>query len=138
MSYIAPYITFNGNCREAMTFYKDSIGGELAITTMAEAPGGDKAPPEEKKKIMHAALRKDAIILMASDNMGGGPEKHGNNVNIMYNCDSEAEIKRLFPKLSAGGKVHHPLKEEFWGSVFGDFTDKFGMRWMLNWDKPKS
>ena len=56
---------------------------------------------------------------------------------LLINCTSEAEINSLFSKLSAGGKVVHPLKEEFWGSIYGDFHDKFGVRWMMNWDKPK-
>jgi PhnB protein len=53
------------------------------------------------------------------------------------NCSSMEQIETWFSKLSAGGKVGHPLKEEFWGSIFADLTDKFEMRWMLNWDKPK-
>jgi PhnB protein len=75
---------------------------------------------------------------MASDMMGKDKLVRGNAVSLLLNCSSKEEIETWFSKLSAGGKVGHPLKEEFWGSVFGDFTDEFGMRWMLNWDKPKA
>ena len=138
MTYIAPYLTFNGNCREAMTFYKEALGGELSLMTMGESPAGAQARAEDKNKIMHAALTNDRLVLMASDNMGMDPATHGTSINIMLNCSTEEEIRRVFGKLSTGGKVIHPLKEEFWGSIFGDFRDRFGLRWMLNWDKPKA
>ena len=47
------------------------------------------------------------------------------------------KLRTFFAKVSAGGKVGHPLKEEFWGSTFGDLTDRFGFRWMPSFDKPK-
>ena len=138
MTYIAPYLTFNGDCREAMSFYKDCLGAELSLMTVGDSPGGDKVPADAKNKIIHAALTKEGLVLMASDNMGAGSATQGTTVNLMLNCSREEEIRRFFPELSAGGKVSHALKEEFWGSIFGDFTDKSGMRWMLNWDKPKA
>jgi PhnB protein len=75
---------------------------------------------------------------MASDRMGGGKGVQGNSMALMLDCESEAEIKAVFSKLSAGGKVVHPLEVQFWGALYGDFYDKFGVRWMMNWDKPKS
>jgi len=30
---------FNGNCREAMTFYQKCLGGDLQVTTFADMPG---------------------------------------------------------------------------------------------------
>ena len=137
MTQINAYLTFNGNCREAMTFYKDCLGGELNIQTVGETPMASQFPPEAKNAVMHAALTNGALVIMASDRMGKDKTTLGNAMALMLNCSSEKEINTFFSKLSAGGTIGHPLKEEFWGSVFGDFHDKFGMRWMLNWDKPK-
>jgi PhnB protein len=134
---IAAYLTFNGNCREAMTFYKDCLGGDLALQTVEETPAAASFPPEAKDKIMHAALTSGPITLFASDNLGAGTSAPGSNFSLCITCSSEAEVKNLFSKLSAGGKVGHPLEEQFWGAIFGDFTDKFGIRWMTNWDTPK-
>lgn len=53
-------------------------------------------------------------------------------------CDSEEELRAYFGKLSAGGKVNQAVKQEFWGAMYGDLTDKFGMRWMLNYEKPRA
>jgi PhnB protein len=137
MPQIIPYLTFGGNCREAMSFYKQALGGDLNIQTVGESPMAKQMPPEAHKNVMHSALTNGTMNLYASDQMGSDGITQGNTITLLINCTSEAEINSLFSKLSAGGKVVHPLKEEFWGSIYGDFHDKFGVRWMMNWDKPK-
>jgi PhnB protein len=139
MAQILAYLTFNGNCREAMTFYKECLGGELSLQAVSDTPMASQMPPEAQNNIMHSSLTNGSMALMASDMMGGpNGVVHGNAITLMLNCGSEQEIQNFFAKLSAGGKVGHALKEEFWGSTFGDLTDKFGNRWMLNFDKPKT
>jgi PhnB protein len=91
-------------------------------------------PPEAKKRIMHSELTSDKVRLMASDMIGEGKLEQGNNVYLCLVCESKDEIKTLFTKLSRGGKVRHPLKEEFFGT-YGDLTDKFGTYWMLQYGK---
>ncbi len=131
---INAYLTFKGNCKEAMTFYQECIGGSLTLMTVGESPMADKLPPETHDHIMHAALmREGTLMLMASDSMGQQITP-GNSVSLSLNCTSEDEINTFFEKLSAGGTVTHPLQKEFWGALFGHFTDKFGMNWMLNYE----
>lgn len=137
MPQLIPYLTFGGNCRDAMTFYKQALGGDLVVQTVGESPMAKQMPPEAHKNVMHSTLTNGAMNLYASDQMGAEAVNQGNTVTLLINCTSEAEINALFSKLSVGGKVTHPLKEEFWGSVYGDFQDRFGVRWMMNWDKPK-
>ena len=137
MPQINAYLAFGGNCREAMTFYHKCLGGELNIQTVGETPMAKQMPPETHKNVMHAALTNGQMNLYGSDQMGPDKVVQDNTITLLINCSSEAEINSLFSKLSAGGKVNHPLKEEFWGSIYGDFADKFGIRWMMNWDKPK-
>jgi PhnB protein len=135
MSSINSYLTFNGNCREAMTFYKKSLGGELVLQTIGESPLADKMPPQMKKSIVHATLTKGDLVLMASDIVGEKGLLKGNAVSLMLNCDTEKEIKKCYAKLSAGGHATHPLQISFWGALFGDLTDKFGNQWLLHFDK---
>jgi PhnB protein len=137
MASLNPYLAFDGDCRRAMEFYKECLGGDLRIMTVGESPMGSQVPPEARGKIMHASLGSGAITIMASDNLQGPELTRGDDVSLMLLCSSEKEIKELFPKLSAGGKIGTDLKEEFWGAIYGDFTDKFGVRWMMNFDKPK-
>jgi PhnB protein len=138
MAQINAYLTFDGNCREAMAFYKECLGGDLAIQTVGESAIASTMPPATQGLVMHSALTKGSLVLMASDMMSDEGVVKGNAITLMLQCGSEKEISESFAKLSAGGKVNSPLKEEFWGSTFGDLTDRFGLRWMLNFDKPKT
>lgn len=130
MKALTPYLSFNGNCREAMNFYKEIFGGNLEMMTWADAPPGSCADGA-KDKIMHACLTNGAFNLMAADN----PEKEtqiGDSVHLTLNCESVAEIDKLFELLGTGGKTVMPLDNTFWGARFGMLDDKFGFHWMLN------
>lgn len=135
MTQINSYLTFNGNCREAMTFYKECLGGELALQKIGESPLGAQLPPQMKENILHSTLIKNGLVLMASDMVGEEGLIKGNAVSLMLNCSSEEEIKTAYAKLSEGGKATNPLHDTFWGAIFGDLTDKFGNQWLLHYDK---
>jgi PhnB protein len=134
MSSIHSYLTFNGNCREAMNFYKKCLGGELVLQTIGESPMADKMPSKMKESILHSKLTKGDLILMASDMVGENGLIKGNAVSLMLNCNSEEEIKTYYVNLSADGQATHPLEISFWGALFGDLTDKFGNHWLLHFD----
>jgi PhnB protein len=135
MTQINSYLTFNGNCREAMTFYKDCLGGELNFQTIGESPLSDKMPKQMKDCILHGTLTNNGLVLMASDMVSEKGLVKGNAVSLSLNCSSEDEIKSCYAKLSAGGTANHPLENSFWGALFGDLTDKFGNHWILNFNK---
>ncbi|AYB35517.1 VOC family protein [Chryseolinea soli] len=131
---INAYLNFNGRCREAMTFYHDCLGGDLLLQKVSESPMAAQMPSEEGAKILHGMLTHDNIVLMGSDMMGAGLV-NGNAVTLCLNCGSDEEINAFFDKLSTGGKVRTPLHQSFWGSLYGELTDKFGMNWMFNYSK---
>jgi PhnB protein len=135
MASINSYLTFNGNCREAMTFYRDCLGGELTLETIGESDLADKMPNSMRKSIMHAVLAKDDLVIMATDMVEERGLIKGNSISMMLNCNSEEEAKSFYRKLSFGGKASHPLQETFWGALFGDLTDRFGNNWLINYDK---
>lgn len=135
MTQVNVYLTFNGNCREAMTFYKECLGGELSLQTIGESPMAEQMPPQMKQGILHSTLVNGGLIIMASDMAGEQGVKRGNSVSLMLNCSSEEEIRTFYSNLSAGGKATHPLEETFWGALFGDLVDKFGNPWLLHYDK---
>ncbi len=126
------YLTFYGNCREAMTFYKDCLGGELILQTVEESPMASQWPVHAQKNILHASLTNDRLVLLGSD-MGGSPGLvQGNTISLALNCSSEEEIKNFFTRLSSGGKVTHPL-HTFYNGTIGALTDRFGMNWVLKY-----
>jgi PhnB protein len=135
MAQINTYLTFNGNCREAMTFYQECLGGELNFQTIGESPLADKMPPLMKDGILHSTLTNGALLIMASDMVSEQGLIRGNAVSLMLNCSSEAEVRAFYEKLSSSGKATHTLENSFWGALFGDLTDKFGNNWLLHFDK---
>jgi PhnB protein len=132
MSTINSYLTFNGNCREAMIFYQQCLGGELVFQTIGESPLSEKMPKKMKDLILHSTLTKDNLLLMGSDMVPETGLIRGNALSLVLNSGSEKELKSRYKKLSAGGEVTHPLQKNFWGTVFGGVTDKFGNHWLLN------
>jgi PhnB protein len=137
MKQIHSYLTFNGNCREAMTFYQLCLGGELYFQTIGESPMADKMPTQMKDGILHSALRNDSFVIMASDMVGEKGLTKGTNMSLMLNFSNEDDIQDTYQKLATDGHPTHPLEHTFWGALFGGLTDKFGIQWLLNFDKTK-
>ena len=132
MAQLTAYIGLNGQCREAMEFYKKCLGGELQIMTFGDSPMGKDMSSEMRNRIMHSALIKKDFLLMASDMSYDEGYKPGNNVSLCLVCSSEDEIQTLFKNLSEGGHVRHSLRKEFFGT-YGDLTDKYGFNWMFQY-----
>ncbi|MBL7717512.1 MAG: VOC family protein [Flavipsychrobacter sp.] len=136
MAKLNPYLNFSGmQCREAMNFYRECLGGELTLQQVSEMPEmAAMMPPEYKDHIIHATLVSGDMVLMASDLVRGEPVQ-GNMGSVIINCDDEAQITAFFEKLAAGGKVIQPLADMPWGARYGELTDKFGKDWSLNWQR---
>ena len=127
MKTFTPYIGFNGTCREAMTFYRDCLGGNLEFLTVGESPMASQSPAEAQNLVMHSSLTNGNCVVMATD-MGEADYK---GMAVAIDCSNEDEINSIFGKLSAGGEVKCPVSPAFWGGTFGACTDKFGIHWML-------
>jgi PhnB protein len=139
MATINPYLNFNGNTEEAFNFYKLVFGREfLVIMRFKDNPECGQMSEADKERIMHIALPiGNGNALMATDSLESMGQKLtvGNNFYIAIAPESKEEAERLFNGLSAGGKIEMPLQDMFWGAYYGSFTDKFGVQWMVNYDK---
>jgi PhnB protein len=131
MKGVTTYIHFDGNCREAMQFYQKCLGAELQLMALPDDTGKPSTDPAAK--IMHSQLsRNGQPLFMASDGGPGGTHKAGNNFSVSVECESIAEIERLFAAVGENGKVTMPLGDVPWGARFGMLTDRFGVQWMFN------
>ena len=137
MSSINSYLTFSGNCREAMTFYQKCLGGELTFQTVGESPLAEKMPEKMKNCILHSTLINGSILLMGSDMVSEEGLLKGNSVSLVLTCKSEKEIRACYRKLSQDGEQTQPLENTFWNALFGGLTDKYGNTWMLNYNRNK-
>lgn len=129
-SRLNPYLTFNGNARQAMEFYADAFGGNLAVNTFAEF-GATDSPDADR--IMHAMLETEAgYTIMASDVTGDMQYEPMAGVSLSLSGDDADLLRGYWEKLSAGGTVTMPLEKQVWGDEFGMCVDKFGVPWMVN------
>ena len=132
MAQFEPYLSFNGNCAEAMRFYEKTLGGKIEMLLRnEEAPEEMPAPPERKKQIMHARISIDGEVLMASD----APPEHFHKpqgFSVSLTVGEPAEAERKFKALSEGGSVNMPFGKTFFSKGFGMCVDQFGIPWMVN------
>jgi PhnB protein len=135
-SRLNPYISFSGDARQAMEFYKSVFGGTLALHTFGES-GAQGSP--EADKIMHGQLDTDSgFTLMGADNPPGMEHKPGNNIAVSLSGDDADELRGYWEKLSHGGTVSVPLERQMWGDEFGMCVDRFGIAWMVNISQPQA
>jgi len=133
MPTIDAYLTFDGNCAEAMRFYERTLGGKLEVLmTHAQSPIADQTPPGSANRIMHARLNLDGRLLMASDAMTGRPYEGMKGFSLSLIYPNLAEAKRVFTALAEGGRVTMPMEKTFWAEAFGMLVDRFGTPWMVN------
>jgi PhnB protein len=134
-SRLNPYLSFDGDARQAMEFYKEVFGGTLTLNTYADF-GQTEAP--EADKIMHSMLETPSgFTLMGADAPPGMEHRPGTNFSVSLSGDDADELRGYWEKLSAGGSVSVPLEKQMWGDVFGMCTDRFGVPWMVDIGEPQ-
>ncbi len=127
-----PYLGFDGNCREAMTFYANVLGGKLtALIANGDTPMKDQFPPDQQDRIMHARLEVGDQVIMAGD-APQGMHSQPAGFTIAVTIEDNKEADRVFAELLEGGKINMPIQETFWADRFGMGIDKFGIPWMVN------
>lgn len=128
------YFNFNGNCKEAVEYYASVFDTEEPkIMYFGDMPGEPGYPmtDEMKKLVLHAQLTIHDSVVMFSDTLPGMDFVVGNNINLVYDGKTEAEIRTLFHKLAADGTITMELQETFWSKCYGSVVDKFCVNWML-------
>jgi PhnB protein len=125
------HLNFQGNCAEAFEFYKTVFGAQKSFSmNYADAPSpGAPVPPDWKDKIMHTSIPLGDALLMGCDAPGRPTPIGGFQISVL--SKDEAEVKRIYDALQAGGSVQMPMAPTFWSPMFGMCTDKFGVAWMI-------
>ncbi|GAB3980475.1 VOC family protein [Actinoallomurus acanthiterrae] len=129
-SRLNPYLSFNGNARQAMEFYAGVFGGNLMSNTFAEFGAADSPDAD---RIMHAMLETDAgYTIMGADVPSEMEFQPMAGVSLSLSGDDADRLRGYWEKLSAGGTVTMPLEKQAWGDEFGMCVDQFGVPWMVN------
>jgi PhnB protein len=132
MSQLHIYLTFNGNCREAMNFYHTCFGGEVQLQTIGDSPLGNKLDPEMRHYILHASISTDQFTLLGTDMVDENDLIQGNSVSIWVECNATDEVHAYYKKLAKNGKAFQPIEQTFSGALLGSLTDQFGKHWIFH------
>lgn len=138
MIHLSPFLLFDGNCAEAMSFYQSCLGGELTITKLGDTPMKAQMPAEKHHKVVNARLKSNAIEMTATDWLHPTRFPHrGNMVALYIHSATYAELKAVFDKLSVGADKNllDPLCDMPFGT-YGHFTDVYGVLWFFQGDRP--
>lgn len=123
----AVYLAFNGNCRQAFSYYQTCFGGELTLHTLGDTPFGDEMSREMREAVVTATLQNEYFRLVGTDLTDKGKIVSGNNVSILIGCGSFGERAKLINKLA--GRNFCSLANT--NSLIG-FKDKYGVQWILS------
>ncbi len=133
-----PFLLFDGNCAEAMTFYHKCLGGELTLTKLGDTQMKDMFPPEKHNRIINAHLKNGSIDISATDWMASPAyePKQGDTFAIFVLGGSYDELKGVFDKLSEGAsKDRFQELHDMPFGTYGQFFDKYGFHWIFKGDK---
>jgi len=132
MTNVTPFLLFDGNCAEAMTFYRSCLGGELILTKVSDTPMRDQMPPEQHDKLAYAQLKSGALEFSATDWLHATRTPRQGNTVAMYITGDTSELRAIFGKLSAGADpdLLDELRDMPFG-VYGHLADKYGVHWFF-------
>ncbi|MGV2289521.1 VOC family metalloprotein YjdN [Trinickia sp. YCB016] len=137
---VQPYLTFYGRCNEALEFYQSKLGAEVLFKMrFGDMPKDMPAcAPEHVDKVMHVSFKIGSSIVMASDGDMSKPAAASySGFSLSIAPDDVASGEKLFKGLADGGEISMPWQETFWALGFGMVTDKFGVHWMVNVERPQ-
>ena len=131
---VQPFLTFEGRCEEALTFYQAALGAEiLSLMRYKDSPlpeGAGARPPGFGDKIMNASLRIGDSVLLASDGCCSGDTAF-KGISLSITLPDPAQASRIFRALAQGGEVLVPMTETFFAQRFAMVADRFGLTWLV-------
>ncbi len=135
--HVTPYFTFDGNCEEALNFYAKAFHGQIKHLQRFEGSPAENMS-EDKQKVMHSHFAVEGNLLFMASDSGSNDQQaaNGGMVHLSLNFTDAGKIQQVFSAMGEGGNVTMPLQDTFWGATFGMLTDRFGINWMFNYDRP--
>ena len=129
---ITPYLTFNGNCKEALAFYRSVFPcGEPSILPYGDyMPEGSPTPPELLRgRVMHAEMTVCGTNVWFADSA----QSPGNSglITLSAIVPTGREALAIYDALCAGGTVTLPPTVTFYSVFHAVVRDRFGVPWQI-------
>lgn len=140
------HLTFSGEARAALEFYRDVFAGDLNLSTYGDfgmpgdLPGADHI-------VFGEVTSRCGFRVMAYDTPGQivgaiaqkGSTRRVNGVTVTdqqfflsVRGDSLAEVQGYWDRMAVGAKIVEPIAASAWSPGFGMLTDRFGVTWILD------
>ncbi|MCF0070225.1 VOC family protein [Dyadobacter sp. CY261] len=129
---IYPFLTFNGNCSEAMHFYQSCFGGQLHFTYLGDTPDGKQFPREIRRLVLHASLVSEHVRLFASDLGGDEGGAIGSAISLWISITAPEQLKSVFTRLAQKGEVTAPLSPDILKGQWATLTDRYAVQWIFS------
>lgn len=127
-----PYLSFNGNCREALTFYADLFGGKIEGFFPWDAEMIKDIPEATTDHIMHGSVAMDGFTIAGADQFGDMYAPSSGDMSLMVDIDDAEKAQATFDALAKDGQIIMPYDETFWADGYGFCIDRFGIGWQVN------
>ena len=127
---ITPYLVFNGDCKDALDFYRSVFAcDEPKVLPYGDyMPEGTQTPPELLRTwVMHAEMVICGTNVWFADE--ATPLHKGDSIKLTATLPTGKDAAAIFDALSAGGEVTLPPTETFYSVFHAAVTDKFGVNW---------
>ena len=128
---IQAYLSFKGNCQEALKYYQSIFGGSI-INRQDYSDGKIDIPENYRNKLQHAELKGDQFHIMAYDASPDTPVTDGTNIQMSVDLENKEKAQNIYDKLAHQGKIQTELQKTSWGAHYARVTDQFGINWMIN------
>ena len=129
MQKITPFLWFDKNAEDAANFYTSVFKNSKINNIVRYNEAGAAATGMPEGTAMTVAFELEGQKFTA---LNGGPHfKLNPSISFFVNCETEDEVKKLWDKLSPGGKILMPLDKYFFSDKYGWIQDKYGLSWQL-------
>lgn len=129
---VTPHLNFRGQAREALTFYREALGGELAVVTYADAHAVQD-PAEADQVMWGQVVAASGARVMAYDVPGATAYDAGTiPFFVSLRGDDADEVAALWAGLADGATILQDLGPSGWAPLYGMLRDRFGVTWVLD------
>lgn len=125
---VRPFLMFEGKAEEAMKFYVSLIPKSELVDIVRYGPGG----PGPEGSVMKATFSVGGQAVMCIDSFVKHNFTFTPAFSFFVDCESEAELERLFAALSQGGATLMPVGNYGFSRKFAWVNDRYGVSWQLN------
>jgi len=125
------HLVFPGTCEEALTFYKNTLQGEVDFLFRKKEEKGRTIEDKDKEKISHMVVKTPHFELAGEDADYNQKVIAGNNNKLVLVFQDLTDCRRVFDAFVEGGDVSMPFQKTFFCEGMGEVTDKYGISWII-------